>query len=217
MELSGQTLANWQSKVAHLLLEIGVQPGDHVGLVAQPGWQPAVIAIGAWHVGAVITDTTVGDPFADVLFTDDLAHAEASPASEVYLLSDDPFGRGVEESGKEVPFGINDFSPEVRIHPDQFHGATQDGPELALGVKAEEAFGADASDGTVNSADVDPDLQYPSPDDAALRIVTGPWSDAASLARTLFPLLRGGSVVMSTDTAGDRLDVLAAREHAVVA
>lgn len=188
MELSGHTLGNWQSKVAHMLREFGLQAGDTVGILAAPGWQPAVIAMGAWHVGAVI----VNDPDAQLLFTDDLAHAEASAAEEVFILSADPFGRGVEEAGGEVPFGINDFSPTVRIHPDQYHFATVDGPELAPGVP------------------------LPTPDGTAQRVVTGPWSDAETLAATLAPLWGGGSVVMSTDTATERLEALAALEKADV-
>ncbi|KAB1504183.1 AMP-binding protein [Corynebacterium sp. 320] len=185
MELSGQTLANWQSKVAHLLRAYGVQPGDRIGLIADTGWQPAVIAIGAWHVGAVLTD----NPDAQLLFTDDPARAEASDAEEIFLLSSDPFGRGVEESGGEVPFGITDFSPEVRIHPDQYHAPTVDGPELAEGVSAPGAG-------------------------SARRVLTGPWQNVAELTRALVPLMHAGSVVVSVDTATERMQELAAKEGA---
>lgn len=186
MELSGLTLGNWQAKVAHLLRELGLVPGDEVGIIATPGWQPAVIAMGAWHVGAVIVD----DPDAQLLFTDSLSQAEDSQADEVFLLSTDPFGRGVEEAGGEVPFGINDFSPIVRVQSDQYHFATVDGPDLAPGVP------------------------LPSPNGRAERVVAGPWTDARSLAETLAPLWSGGSVVMSIDTSAERLKALIALEKA---
>ena len=67
----------------------------------------------------------------------------------------------------------------------------------------------------VGEAPIDPDLMYPEGD--SQRVVSGPWQGAASLARTLFPLIRGGAVIMSTDANNDRLVALAARENAVVA
>ncbi|WP_298076126.1 TIGR03089 family protein [uncultured Corynebacterium sp.] len=114
MELSAQTLHNWQSKAAHLLDSLA--PAS-VGIACAPGWQPLMIVLGCCRTGVSIVDADS----CDVLFTDDLALAEAH-SGEVFVLSDDPFGRGVEESGGELPFGVNDFSPELRVQPDDYPG-----------------------------------------------------------------------------------------------
>ncbi len=199
MELSAITLTNWQAKVAHMLTALGVQPGEHIGLIAAPGWQPAVIAVGAWHVGAIITD----DPDARLCITDDQAVALASQAEHIYLLSNDPFGRGVEESGGDIPFGINDFSPELRTYPDQYFNATKDGAELAPGVALPTGNNHAAGGQAVTA-------HHPA------RILTGPWADSAALAKTLLPLAFGSSVVISTDPSTPRLKELAEREHATI-
>ncbi|WP_296213017.1 TIGR03089 family protein [uncultured Corynebacterium sp.] len=114
MELSAQTLHNWQSKAANLLDSLAP---SSVGIACAPGWQPLMVVLGCWRTDVPIIDADS----CDVLFTDDLSLAEAH-SGEVFLLSDDPFGRGVEESGGELPFGVNDFSPELRVQPDAYPG-----------------------------------------------------------------------------------------------
>lgn len=201
MELSGITLANWQAKVANLLLSIGVGEGDTVAIAAAPGWQSACVAVGAWKLGASISDATSGSPV--VLFTDSLELAEEfedSPAGadvrEIYLLSTDPFGRGVEEAGGDVPFGINDFSPELRVQPDAFMGQAPSAPSADLEILQQAAS----------------DLELIS----GVRAVMSAWSDTAGLARCLSPLLLGGSVVVSTDADPARLEDLRGTEKADV-
>lgn len=205
MELSGITLANWQAKVANLLTSIGVGEGDTVAIAAAPGWQPACIAVGAWKVGASISDANSGEPA--VLFTDSLELAEGfedSPAGasvqEIYLLSSDPFGRGVEEAGGDVPFGINDFSPELRVHPDAFMGSAPRFPSADVDVVRAAAEQLEAEHGIGHGA----------------RVVMGPWDDVRGLTRCLSPLLIGGSVVMSTDSHPARLEELRDTEKADV-
>ena len=205
MELSGITLANWQAKVANLLTSIGVGEGDTVAIAAAPGWQPACIAVGAWKVGASISDANSGEPA--VLFTDSLELAEGfedSPTGasvqEVYLLSSDPFGRGVEEAGGDVPFGINDFSPELRVHPDAFMGSAPLNPSADVDVVRTAAEQLETEHGIGRGA----------------RVVRGPWDDVHGLARCLSPLLVGGSVVMSTDSHPARLEELKDTEKADV-
>lgn len=220
MELSGQTLSNWQAKVANLLTSIGAQPGDVVLISAPASWQPAVIALGAWKIGCSIASSfeeltqvlEVASSSTDAplspagrliaVFTDDAELAdseEAAGAEEVYLLSDDPFGRGVEESGGDVPFGINDFSPELRVQPDAFMGleipeeasnrhlVTGDLTAEEYLVRAREQWGD----------------EYP-------RAAISPWADAQGLAAALEPLAVGGSTVMiATDAVSDLEKVLA--------
>lgn len=206
MELSGQTVANWQAKVANLLTGIGAQPGDTVLLAAAPSWQPAVIALGAWKVGCSVissfdelaslpvpssshsdaTPSPAGKLIA--VFTDDpdlAEEAEPYEAEEVYLLSNDPFGRGVEESGGDVPFGVNDFSPELRVQPDAF-----------MGLQLPDATAADLSVTSRHTA-----AEYLSQarkcwGDQRPRAAFSPWADAQGLASALEPLAVGGSTVI---------------------
>ena len=203
MELSGATLANWQAKVANLLTSIGVLAGDAVAVAAAPGWQPAVIAIGAWRLGVSVVDFPPAPgtaPLPKVLFTDSIELAEEYEDSdvgahleEIYVLSTDPFGRGIEESGGELPFGLNDFSPELRVQPDAFMGRAvaemNDGDAAIVENYAKELTLAPNA-----------------------RILTGAWSTSAGLKRCLSPLAVGGSVVVSTDTSAQRLEHLAEAE-----
>ena len=231
MELSGESLRNWQSKVANLLLGLGADPTRTspserpvVVLDAEPGWQPVTIAIGAWLAGAIVVDAT--DPLPGFLsdatppiaaFTDSVEHAAqladegiagGEPIEEVFVLSTDPFGRGVEESGGDLPFGLNDFSPELRVQPDDYLGPkvarSADDSELANLVLA-------AGGGKQFTA-----TDWVRDTKAHGRIVCGPWAGAVSLAQTLLPWSHGGSVVMSTDSSEERLAELASKENGKV-
>ena len=224
MELSGQTVANWQAKVANLLTGIGAQPGDTILLSAAPSWQPAVIALGAWKIGCSVISsfddlsTGQGSSPSDsdaplspsgkliAVFTDDpdLAdEAESSEAEEIYLLSNDPFGRGVEESGGDVPFGVNDFSPELRVQPDAF-----------MGLQLPEATAVDLCVTTQLTA-----AEYLAQarehwGDERPRAALSPWADAQGLAAALEPLAVGGStVIICADEVSDVAKVL--REEGV--
>lgn len=230
MELSGQTLQNWQSKVANLLLGLGAGPGSVIVCDAEPGWQPVTIAVGAWLIGATVVDArgplpdslsdAAGPPVA--AFTDSVELAEqladegldvvdgfgelGEPIEEVFVLSTDPFGRGVTESGGELPFGLNDFSPELRVQPDAFLGTAT--PADAGRVLAASG-GAQLTEGQWLAGGKD--------DDGAAdgeRLVFGPWDNAVQLAETLRPWAAGGAVVMSTDATPERLAELATSENA---
>ena len=233
MELSAQTLQNWQSKVANLLLGLGAGPGSVIVCDAAPGWQPVTIAVGAWLIGATVVDArgplpdslsdAVGPPVA--AFTDSVELAEqladeglaglnvvdglgelGEPIEEVFVLSTDPFGRGVTESGGELPFGLNDFSPELRVQPDAFLGSSA--PADAGRVLAASG-GGQLTEGQWLATAKD--------DDGAAdgeRVIFGPWDNAVELAETVRPWAAGGAVVMSTDAAPERLAELAASENA---
>lgn len=193
MELSGMTLSNWQAKVANLLDSVGVGEGDTVAIAAAPGWLPACIAIGAWRIGASISDANSGAP--EALFTDSVELAESyTDAQEVFLLSTDPFGRGVEEAGGEVPFGITDFAPELRVQPDAFMGGEPSQP--SGDAEALQRFAAELG---VSAGE---------------RVCVAGWSDVAGLMRCLAPLTVGGSVVISSDASPERLQQLACTENA---
>lgn len=233
MELSAQTLQNWQSKVANLLLGLSAGPGSVIVCDAEPGWQPVTIAVGAWLIGATVVDARgpLPDSLSDAAappvaaFTDSVELAEqladeglgglnmvdglgelAEPIEEVFVLSTDPFGRGVTESGGELPFGLNDFSPELRVQPDAFLGSSapvDEGRVLAASGGEQFSEGQWLAAAKDNDGDADGE-----------RVIFGPWGNAVQLAETLRPWAAGGAVVMSTDASPERLAELAASENA---
>lgn len=57
VELSGVTLANWVAKVANLLTdELDAERGTRVRIGLPSHWLRSVWLLGAWRVGAVVTD-----------------------------------------------------------------------------------------------------------------------------------------------------------------
>ena len=238
MELSGQTLQNWQAKVANLLLGLGAGPGSVIICDARPGWQPVTIAVGAWLIGATVVDArgplpdsltdAAGPPVAAFTDSVDLAAQLADeglggldvaglgdlgelgePVEEVFVLSTDPFGRGVTESGGELPFGLNDFSPELRVQPDAFLGAAA---VADAGRLLAASGGEQLREGQWLAAGKDGDGNADSE-----RRIFGPWDNVLQLAQTLRPWAAGGAVVMSTDAAPERLQELGEAENARLA
>ncbi|WOH94836.1 TIGR03089 family protein [Corynebacterium urealyticum] len=233
MELSAQTLQNWQSKVANLLLDLGAGPGSVIVCDAEPGWQPVTIAVGAWLIGATVVDARgpLPDSLSDAAappvaaFTDSVELAEqladeglggldavgglgdiGELVEEVFVLSTDPFGRGVTESGGELPFGLNDFSPELRVQPDAFLGTAapaDEGRVLAASGGEQLTEGQWLAGNKHSDGDADGE-----------RVIFGPWNNAVQLAETVRPWAAGGAVVMSTDATPERLAELAASENA---
>lgn len=211
MEFSARTLDNWAAKVANLLAGLGAGPGSAVALSADPGWQPVMIALGAWRIGAgLVHSWTSAGPQPCALFTDCLDTAESGEAAgvpEVYLLSTDPFGRGVEECGGELPFGINDFTPELRPQPDAYGG-----PQHHSHVLVHPAPDAGET-GPVTSDNLRELAGALAP---GTRWVAPTWNSVHGLARLLAPLAAGGSVVISEDATPARLEHLAAVEKATI-
>lgn len=227
MELSVQTLGNWINKVANLLVENGIGAGSRVAIDCEPGWMPLTVVLGCWRVGAEVCTAVDAATLFDgdaappaLLFTDDAERAEAFldaaeqaantgggtatgamssavSGAEAYLLSRDPFGRGVEESGGQVPFGIGDFSPEVRVQPDAFFGP--DLPVDLTHVVTARASAAQAGSLTAK---------------AGARVVCPGWRTPLEMQQVLAPLLSGGSVVMTTDTTQDAMAQLVRTERA---
>ena len=186
LDFSAQTLDNWASKIGNMLLEeLDLEEGSTILIDLPVSWQAATIVLGAlaagvdWRVGADADG-------ADVVFTspEQFADHQGREGVDVVLVTDDPFGRGVVESGGELPAGAIDFGPTVRFYGDQFfHPA----PALA----------------DVVTATGGPE-----------RVLSTGWHDAASLqASVLEPLAAGGSAVIVAgmfDAA--RLDEIAAAE-----
>ena len=203
MDFSAQTLENWTSKIANMLLEeLDLEPGtDSRILIGLPvSWQAAVIALGALAAG-IPFDMTDGaaaaEPTPDdiaVVFTSPEAYLEANagsastPLVDTVLVTQDPFGRGVVESGGELPLGTIDFGPTVRFYGDHFYGSTTPLPEL-----------------------------FPT-DMGAERVLSPGWSDTASFQRAVLePLAAGGSaVIVAGLCSADRLEEIAANEKVTV-
>jgi uncharacterized protein (TIGR03089 family) len=144
VELSVATTANWVAKTANFLVdEIGVEPGDTVGVMLPLHWQSAVVLLAAWSAGAVVGWDA--DPSYAVTFTDTARRDEALerlPADRVVTLS-------------LAPMGV-DFSRLVAAQPDAFVALDATGedvvdafgsPELASGARVLTVMSLDTASG----------------------------------------------------------------------
>ena len=186
LDFSAQTLDNWASKVGNMLLEeLDLEEGSTILIDLPVSWQAATIVLGAlaagvdWRVGADADG-------ADVVFTspEQFADHQGREGVDVVLVTDDPFGRGVVESGDELPAGAIDFGPTVRFYGDQFFHPAPALPDVVTATGG--------------------------PD----RVLSTGWHDAASLqSAVLEPLAAGGSaVVVAGMVDADRLDEIATAE-----
>lgn len=169
MEFSGQTLDNWANKVANMLVEeFEVTPGSEVHLDLPASWQSAAIALGTYNAMSVpLFDATPNPPAVTFTTVDRAALWEDVP--DVVVVSDDPFGRGVVESGGELPLGAVDFGPTVRFYGDQYYG---DSAQLS---------------------------EYAHDDFGPHRYLAPPWASRTEFEyNVLAPLAAGGSVVVAT-------------------
>lgn len=187
MEFSAQTLDNWANKVANMLLEEFELGADAVvGIDLPVSWQSAVIALGTYNASlALLVDAAASVPAPpSVIFTSVEGAARWAEVPDCVVVSDDPFGRGVVESGGHLPEGTVDFGPTVRFYGDQYFG---DSPDLG---------------------------RYALPDIGSERYLVPAWHTAAEFERyALAPLAGGGSVVLAVGLAStDRLDEIARAE-----
>lgn len=203
MELSAATAANWAAKGGNLFAgELGLGRGDVVVVDCPTDWLPAALVLGCWQAGvAVCSPSSPAAADAAAVITTDPA---CDLADEVLLVSTDPFGRGVAESGGEVPFGVTDLAPELRVQGDRYAG-------LASGADA--VLLVDTTGAQVTGTELQ---DRASARGENVRAVTAGWEDADSLVDRLLPLFAGGSVVLSTDGDADRLAHLAEVEKGVV-
>lgn len=169
MEFSGQTLDNWASKVANMLVdEFELEPGTEVLIDIPVGWQSAVIGLGTVNAMSIpLFDAPVNPPYLSFTTLDGVERQ--APTTDVAVVTDDPFGRGVVESGGKLPAGTVDFGPTVRFYGDQFYGESAD-----LADYAREEFGPH-------------------------RYWVSPWTSTEEFEyNVLAPLAAGGSVVVAT-------------------
>lgn len=203
MELSAATAANWAAKGGNLFAgELGLGRGDVVVVDCPTDWLPAALVLGCWQAGvAVCSPSSPAAADAAAVITTDPA---CDLADEVLLVSTDPFGRGVVESGGEVPFGVTDLAPELRVQGDRYAGLTSGADAVLL---------VDTTGAQVTGTELQ---DRASARGENVRAVTAGWEDADSLVDRLLPLFAGGSVVLSPDGDADRLAHLAEVEKGVV-
>lgn len=186
MDFSAQTLDNWAAKIANMLEEeLDLEEGSTIAIDLPVGWQAAVTVFGA--LAARVNVRMTSEPSdEDAVFTTLKRHeAWAGSGADVLLVSADPFGRGIEESGGEMPFGALDFGPTVRFYGDQYFGDAPALPEL---------IDAPTTDRLLSTGWTD----FDGFTDVVLR-----------------PLAGGGSaVIVAGVTDTDRLDEIAASEKA---
>lgn len=182
MEFSGVTLDNWANKIANMLVdEFDATPDTTIRIDLPVSWQAAVIGIGTF--AARLTPLYDEGP-GDLVFTTVERFDDWPDADDVVVVSDDPFGRGVEEAGGELPLGAVDFGPTVRFYGDQYYGES-----AQLSDFATDAIGAE-------------------------RWLVSGWSSTSDFqSQVLAPLAAGGSVVVVAGmVSADRLDEIAITE-----
>jgi uncharacterized protein (TIGR03089 family) len=127
IELSAVTLANWAAKTGNLLRdELGAGPTSRVAVLLPAHWQTAAVLFGVWWIGA---DVLLAATEANIALctADRLDEADSTGASEVAVLSLDPFGR----PAPDLPIGVTDYATAVRVHGDQIVAERHPGPALA--------------------------------------------------------------------------------------
>ena len=180
MDFSATTLDNWAAKIANMLVEeLDLDESSLVVIDLPVSWQTAVIALGA-HAARIPYAFEGDNPTAVFTSVENFPHWQDS---DVVVVSDDPFGRGVKESGGTLPEDALDFSPTVRFYGDVYYG---DAPALseAIPPAAPERY-----------------------------ITTGWTDLSTFTSTVLAPIAGGGStVVVSGPASEQRLDAIAENE-----
>lgn len=206
-DLSAVTLDNWASKIANMLHdEFDLEAGDAAWIDLPPIWPSACLVLGAQRAGVELSEAEPHVVFTTVGKLSEWE--ERFPDAYLAAVTDDAFGRGVVECGGEIPPGVVDFGPEVRLHPDAYLGS---GP-----VDGQPIIGGRTAGELVSEA-------RGRADDAGLevgaRIVSDGWPhgtpDADSWVNSvLVPWSVGGAAVIVRDADAERLDAIATIEKA---
>ena len=203
VELSVTTYANWVAKAGSLLVdELGLERGDELRVDLPPHWLGTVFLGAAWSAGLVVSDTE--HPAAVVCGPSSLA-AWADRADRTVVLACSLLPLGV-RFAEPVPTGVHDVGVEIWSQPDAFSPwdpPGDDDPAYDLGgVTAPhgELWGAAAA-GTLVT------------DGGRLLVAASPASPP-ELATFTEPFAKGGSVVLVTRAAAERLEATYAAERA---
>lgn len=199
LDFSAKLLENWTAKVANMLREeLDLEAGDEICIDLPLGWQPIMIALGAVAAGVNVSFASQSDSAAALFCAPDTDAPDTNVdqfAGDVVVVTNDAFGRGVEELGGSLPAGMIDFGPVVRMYGDQFHEVTPTFAEL----KGHSDY---------------PLTDYP----VGTRLLSTGWQDWPGFcAAVLSPLaVDGSAVIVSGCTSKDRLDHISAVEKATV-
>ena len=192
MEFSGVTLDNWANKIANMLVEEfefdDPDENPHIVVDLPVSWQAAVLPIGIYNAGLTFTvGHNSDDPSPSLVFTTADRVDNWPKETEVVAVSDDPFGRGVTETGGTLPPGVVDFGPTVRFYGDQYYGNS---PDLSEWTDSDTA------------------------PDSAERVLIPGWTSRENFDATVMaPLAAGGSVVVVAGVvSADRVEQIAEAE-----
>ena len=186
MEFSALTLDNWASKIANMLdEEFDLSPDAPVLIDLPVSWQAAVIALGTLNSSRTPSFAASADTDADIVFTTVEGAEHWEHLTDVVVVSSDPFGRGVVESGGVLPAGTIDFGPTVRFYGDIYYGQSHSIANWRI------------------------------PDLGAHRYLVDPWRTEADFAhRVLAPLAADASIVVVAGLASaERLRDIATAEN----
>lgn len=123
LDFSAVTLDNWAAKVANMLRdELELEEGTTIAVELPSSWQSVAIMLGALAAGINVSfNPAEGDVFFTSADENVREYADSVGATgDIVLVTDDPMGRGVEETGMVLPVGTVDFAPTVRFFGDQF-------------------------------------------------------------------------------------------------
>jgi uncharacterized protein (TIGR03089 family) len=135
VELSYRTFGNWVAKTANLLVdELGAEPGDQVGVLADH-WQVPVLLAACWRAGLGVVGLDPGGPVpplvAAFVHEQRLADAAVPEATSVVALTADPLGRAGRDLGR-----AQNFSSIVPSMGDEFDaGADPPGDAVTAGAE----------------------------------------------------------------------------------
>lgn len=201
-ELSGATLANWVSKTANLLVDgCGLGPGDVAVLALPPHWQTGSIMLACWTAGLAIAHES--DTQGAVGF---VQPGTTVPADEVFAVGLHPFALPV----RDLPENTSDWVLAARAHGDHYSGPPAE-PEAAALVGlpgggdsiSHEALAARAQ---ARAAE----LGVKRGDRVLIDVDT----HRRPLDWLLAPIVAGASLVLTRNTAADKIDSRAAMERA---
>lgn len=198
-ELSALTLGNWAAKTANYFRdELGVAPGDTILVDLPEHWQTVAILLGAWWAGATVALFEGDADEVRAVVTSPTRLDDYPDAEELVIASLDPFGMGV----GDLPVGVADFGPSVRVHSDNFApgpDATTALPDRSPTSVLEEARQA-ATDAGIARGD---------------RVLsTRTWDDAeAVVANLVGPLAVGAGLVVVAHPDEEQLTARAEQER----
>ncbi len=190
VELSVATFDNWVAKTANLLQgDLGVGPGDRVGVSLPAHWQAAVWVCACWAVGAAVLPGRWDDVAVAVVAPDQVRKAEESTAGEVVALSLRPLGGRFIDP---LPRRVLDYAVEVPAQGDRFAPYAPVGPHTVGWVEG--GSSANLAD-LVAAAHSRADRLGLAAGERLLSTAS-PATYAGALATLLLPLVLGGSVVL---------------------